>query len=144
MQKKLENIFCFWDDYTPKGCYKMFLLRTEYLLSAMNGLRNSSKIWISLRETFSTWIAFTGINKYGIPLPFYLLKGLLKRDFLDIYLTTSCGVRKFKNTSAMRIILLLKIIKVKSKFTKCKNKIQKLFSIFEIIASENVTIKGLY
>ena len=37
-------------------------------------------------------------------LPCYSLKGRLKPDFLDIYLTTFFEVRKFKNTSAMRVI----------------------------------------
>ena len=60
-KKKFEAIFCFWDNSIWKCCYKLSLLRREYLLSAVNGLR----FCISLRETLSTWVAFTGINKYG-------------------------------------------------------------------------------
>ena len=72
----------------------------------------------------------------------------MKRDFLDIYLTTSFGVRKFKNTSAMRVILFLKIFKIKSKFSKCKKKKrkgknEKIFFGPEIIPSKKVSINFL-
>ena len=48
---------------------------------------------ISIREFFSTRILLRGINDSNFNsalanLPCYLLKGPLKRDFLDIYLTT--------------------------------------------------------
>ena len=39
-------------------------------------------------------------------------KGPLKRDFLDIYLTALFGVGKFKNTSAMRVILFSKMVQL--------------------------------
>ena len=45
-------------------------------------------------------------------LPCYLLKGPLKQDFLDIYIETSFGIRQLKNTSAMRVILFLKMFKI--------------------------------
>ena len=57
----------------------------------------------------------------------YLSKGRLKRDLLGIYLTTFFGVRKFKNTSAMRVIFLWKMFKIQSKFEKCKKKFKKSF-----------------
>ena len=41
-------------------------------------------------------------------LPCCILKGLQKRDFLDINLTTTFGVCNFKNTSTMRVIFVLK------------------------------------
>ena len=40
-----------------------------------------------------------------------LVEGPLKRDSLDIYLTTLFGVRSFGNTSAMRVIFFLEIFK---------------------------------
>ena len=63
---------------------------------------------ILLRLTFSTWTTFKGINKYSksavvqmstVFWPVYhvtCLKGPLKRDFLDICLTTSFKVGKFE------------------------------------------------
>ena len=71
------------------------------------------------------------------------LKGPLKRDFLDICLTTSFKVGKFENTSAMRLIVFLKMFKVQSKFKKWK-KNYKTFLVSEIIASENVGKNCLY
>ena len=59
---------------------------------------------------------------YFGPLPCYLSKGPLKRDFLDIYLTTFYAVPKFKNTSAMRGIFVLKMFKIESSFGACKEK----------------------
>ena len=63
--KNWKNIFNFWDNSFWKCCYKLSLLRREYLLSAVNMLTNSPKFSISLRDTFSTLIVFTGINKCG-------------------------------------------------------------------------------
>ena len=50
------------------------------------------------------------------------------------------GVRKFKNTSAMRVSFFLKMFKIGSKFRKCKKKIAKIFFVSEIKASESVAI----
>ena len=62
--------------------------------------------------------------------PCYLSKGPPKRDFLDIYLTTFSGVRKFKNTSAMRLIFLLKMFKIECEFRECKKKKENWENIF--------------
>ena len=88
---------------------------------------------ISWRETFSNWIVFTRINKYGevamiqisiVFRPIYLSKGPLKRDFLDIYLTAFYGFHKFKNPSVMRVIIFfLKMFKIISRFRKNGEKI---------------------
>ena len=59
---------------------------------------------ISVKETFSTWIALTEINKYG--------KCGLKPNFFDTYLTTQFGVLKFKNISAMSVIFFFKMVKI--------------------------------
>ena len=66
---------------------------------------------MSLRENISNSVSFTVINKYGkgvvveIETVFWHVyhvalwqKGSLKRDFLDIYLTPSFGIRSFGNT----------------------------------------------
>ena len=75
-------------------------------------------------------------------LPCYLSKGPLKRDFLDIYLTTFFQVRKFENTSAMRVIFFLKMLKIESKFREWKKekKMRKMFFVSEIFEAENVAI----
>ena len=63
----------------------------------------------------------------------------MKRNFLDIYLTTLFAARKFKNTSGVRncskLNLSLKYVKKKK---------EKMFLVSEIIASENVAINCLF
>ena len=66
--------------------------------------------------------------------PRYLWKGRLKRDSLDMYLTTFLGLLKFKNTSAMRVIFFRKAFKLNINFANAK-KIKKNF-FFEVIPSE--------
>ena len=59
-----------------------------------------------------------------------MLRGEDRRNeqyFLDIYLTTFFGVHNFKNISAMRVIFFLKMLKIESKFPKCKKKFRKGF-----------------
>ena len=58
-----------------------------------------------------------------------VLKGFPETDILDIYLTVFFGVRKFKNTSAMRVISFLKMFEIKYKFRKHKKKLKKYFSL---------------
>ena len=55
----------------------------------------------------------------------WLLKGRLKWDFLDIYLTTFFGVGKLTNTSAVTVISFLKMFKIEFIFRKCKKKKKK-------------------
>ena len=68
-KKNWDNIFRFWDNCVWKCCYKLSLLRTEYLLSGVNRLTNSPMILhITKRDFFNLsclWFVFTGINKYG-------------------------------------------------------------------------------
>ena len=53
-KKKKENIFRFSDNCIWKGCYKLSLLRREYLLLAVNELTNSPKILhITRRDLFN-------------------------------------------------------------------------------------------
>ena len=73
----------------------------------------------------------------------FLSTGSLKRDFLDIYITTSFRVRKFKNTSAMRVIFFLEMFKIESKFRKIKKSIEKRYFDSETIASENIALNCL-
>ena len=57
-----------------------------------NGLINMVKV---------VWFRF---QKCLVLLMMLLLEGPLKRDFLNIFLTTSLGVCNLGNTSAMRVI----------------------------------------
>ena len=51
VKKKSGNILGCWDNCIRKCCDKLSLLRTEYLLSAVNGLTNSPKIlYITQRD----------------------------------------------------------------------------------------------
>ena len=61
-------------------------------------------------------------------LPCYFSKYPLKRDFSDIYLTTFFVVRKFENTSEMKVIFYLEMLKIEPKFSKRKKKIGNYFS----------------
>ena len=81
------------------------------------GYETVLRFFISLRETFWNWFAFKGINKYGKgavvqilttfrPTTVLLVKGSSETDFLDVYLTTSFGVCKIENTSAIGVIVL--------------------------------------
>ena len=76
----------------------------------------------------------------------WLLKGRLKWDFLDIYLTTFFGVGKLTNTSAVTVISFLKMFKIEFIFRKCKKKkkMEHIFFHSGIYGSENVAINCLY
>ena len=152
-KKNLEKIFRFW-----KCCYKLSLLRRKYLLLAVNGLTNSPKILHIIKTDFLTlnclyWdqqflerCCRSDFHRVLACLPCPLSKGSLKWEFLDIYLTTYFEVRKFKYTSAMRVILFSKMFKIESKFRKLKKKEktnEKLFFVSATILSENVPINSL-
>ena len=91
------------------------------------------RFYISLREALSNSIfSKRSINMIKVllcrfwqglgPLPCCLSKFLLKRDFLDICLTTSFAVPNFENTSATRFICFSKIFKFCSTFPKFRKK----------------------
>ena len=61
-------------------------------------------------------------NTVSTRLPCYLWNDPLKRVFLDIYLTTFFGVRKFRNTSAMRVTLFWKCSKLNLNFENAEKK----------------------
>ena len=103
--EKLENSFRFWDNLIWKCFNKLPLLGREYLSFAVNGLKKSQKICTSLREIWC-----------------YLSKCHLKWVFLDIHIEMFVAVPQLKNISAMRVIFLLKMLKIGSKFRKCERK----------------------
>ena len=61
------------------------------------------------------------------PFTMLLFEGSSETSFLDIYLTTSFGVHKFKNTSAVKVIVFLKMFKIESEFGTSKKNIEHIF-----------------
>ena len=66
----------------------------------------------------------------------WLIKGVLKRCFLESGLTRSFTVYNFRNKVAMKIIFFFTVFKTWSRFQKWKNEIRKKLSVLEIIAFE--------
>ena len=124
--------------------------------SPVNGFTNNPKIvYITKRDLFQLSCLHSGqeiwprcsrsdFNSVSPRLRWYLLKAPLKWDFLDIYLTTFFGARNLKNTSAMRVTFLSKMVKIEPKFRKRQKKLEKMFSVSEIIKSEVESINCLY
>ena len=163
MNLNLENVkknnsetnFPFWDNCIWKCSLKSSLLRKEYLLSALNGLTNRPRIFHSTHRDFfnlnchnrnkSMWWRScpSAWNNVSADLTRYLSKDLLKRDFLNVYLTTFFGVSQFKNRLAMKVIFFWKRLKLDLNSENAKKK-KKNFFVSEIIASQNVAIDWLF
>ena len=138
-KRKSGKNFYFWDNCIWRCCYKLSLLRTKCFSLAVNVLTNSSKIFhITKRDFFQLnclhsdqqiWqrCCRSDFDSVSARLPCYLSNRSLKRDFLDIYLTTFFGVPKFKKISPMTVIFFLKMLKIESKFRKCKKESRKFF-----------------
>ena len=70
-----------------------------------------------------------GFQQCFSPSIMLLGKGSYETDSLDIYVTTFNGVRKFKNRSAMRVILFFeKYSKWNLNYVNAKKKLRKHFS----------------
>ena len=93
---KWEKVLCFWHNCIWIYIVKLSLLRTGYFLSATNILTSNPKIWhVNKRDFFLlNWLGSdqrccdADSNNAWARLPCCLPKCPLKRDFLDIYLTT--------------------------------------------------------
>ena len=96
--------------------YSLFRKESKLNLNAENAKKKKKKK--KLRKQFSF-------------LPYRLSKRPLKRDFLDIYLTTCFWVPKFNNTSVMTVIFFEKILKIESKFRKCQKNWENIFRFWE-------------
>ena len=70
--------------------------------------------------------------------------GPLKHVFLDIHLTKFFGAGISGNTSAVRVSFFLTNVDNLIEILKMEIKIEKRFSVFEIIASELVPLNCLY
>ena len=80
---------------------------------------------IKIQARCELWIWRVDFKKISLT---GMLRGEDRRNeqyFLDIYLTTFFGVHNFKNISAMRVIFFLKMLKIETKFPKCKKKFGK-------------------
>ena len=129
-KKSWEKVFLFRDDCIWICCVKLSLLRREYFWATVNVLKNSPKILpITKRDFFVKVVSFR-FQHYLIPFSICLSKGLLKCNFLDIYLTTFFGIRNLRNTSVMRVILFFKVFKILSTFQNCKKRLRKRFFFF--------------
>ena len=100
---------------------KIFKIASKFRICKINRdestWQSSSETGLSLVEV-SCWNFLFSLSLREVPL----VKGPLKRDFLDFYLTTSFGVRKCNNTSGMKVIFLLKIFKIKFEFRKSRKR----------------------
>ena len=129
-EKSWEKVFPFRDNSIWVCWFKLFLLRREYFWPAVNVLKNSPEVLsISKRDFFELhWVHSGLINMVKvvsfifqhslIPFTFCLSNGPVKRDSLDIYLTTFFGIRNFGNTSALSVIFFWKCSKF---YLQCKN-----------------------
>ena len=151
--KKWENIFRFLYYCSWKSSYNIFLLRREYLLSAVSRLTNSPKIFHITERVFKPELPSKGsINMVKVPsfrfqqclarLLCYLSKGPLKPDFLDIYLTTPFGfrskIRQLWGSCSFWKCLILKLN------WEDEKRNQKVFFVSEVIASLSLAINPLY
>ena len=154
-KKNWEKAFCFLDNCIWIGCVNWSLVRRVNLWPVVNALTNRQKILhITKRDIFQlhslhidqeicSRCCGSDVNSVWTCLPWFFSKSLLKRDFLDIYLTTVFGVRNFQNTWSIRVIIFLKMYKILSAFQKCKKKLRKFF-LLEIIASELAALNCVY
>ena len=130
-KKKLRKGFFFGDDCIWSGCIKLSLLKREYFWTIVNVLKNSPKILpITKRDFFVKVVSFR-FQHYLIPFPICLSKGPLKRDFLDIYLTTFFGIRNFGNRSVMRVIFFFKVAKFYLHFKNAEKYSHKAFCFLD-------------
>ena len=149
-------MFCLWENCISIGCIKLSLLRREDLSMALNMLTNRIKILHIINRDFLQVNCFpiyqkiwyrccrSAFKSVGIRLPCCFLKANLKRDFLDIDLTTFLEGRNLRNKSAMRVIPFFKMFKVSARFQKWRKKLRKIFFVFAIIGCELVTLNCIY
>ena len=90
--KKWEFFFCFLDNCTWIEWGNFFLLRREYLLSAVNAITNTPRISDTLRRTFSKTTFEKGMKQYdgSVEVQFFRLFNMFtlarysKLGFLEV------------------------------------------------------------
>ena len=63
------------------------------------------------------------------PFTILLVEGYSEKGLFRNLPNPFFAVRKFKNTSALRVTFFLKIFQIESKFRKCKKKFRQYFSL---------------
>ena len=100
-------MFCFWDKCIWIVCIALSLLLREYLSLAVNVLRKGLKNFHESKSDFYNSITVTMITQdykgahikiESVFRTVYLSRRPLKREFFDIYLSTSFVVRNFGKT----------------------------------------------
>ena len=125
-KKKVEKkSFFFRDDCIWICCIKLSLLKREDFWATVNVLKNSPKILPITKTDFFVKVVSFSFQHYFIRFPICLSNGPLKRDFLDIYLTTFFGIRNLQNTSAMSFTFFFKVFKILSTFQNCSKRLRK-------------------
>ena len=100
-------MFCFWDKCIWIVCIHLSLLLREYFSLAVNLLRKFLKNFHECKSDFYNSITFTMITQddkgahikiESVFRTVYLSRRSLKREFLDIYLSTFFVVGSFGKT----------------------------------------------
>ena len=150
-----EKVFCFWDNRIWTGIIKLSLLRTGYFPSAANVLTSSTKIFQFNRGEFfllnwpgsDQWLWWpccdADLNSSLARLPCFLSKDPLKRDFLEIYLTTFFEGIILEIINLWGSSFVKKYLKFKMYFKNRVKNWQKCF-VSDLISSQLVLLNGLY
>ena len=137
--KNSGKVFCFLDNCIWIDCFKISLLRKEYLWSAVNMLTNSTKISdINNRNIFELYFPPSNeknwsnccpadFSRVWDPCACWLPKDVAKRGFLGIYPTTSFAVRNSKIKQLWGSWLFSKCSKFDLDFRNKAKKIEKVF-----------------
>ena len=110
------------------------------------------RFWMSIKETFSNSIELAVIiqsDKESAIQISTVLGHVYHERIYERWLFTQLSdyvfrVRSFEITISLKVIIFVKILKISSRFPKCTKKIDKKFFVFEIIASELVSLNCLY
>ena len=140
--KKSRKKFLFSDNCIGIGSGKILQSWTGYLSSAVNVLRNTTKISRNTREDIfqinfrendeKTWkkCSHGDFASILVALTCWMSKRALKWRFLESGLTKIFTVCNFGNTLAMTMVLLFKRFKIWFRLQKWNTKLRKSFSLF--------------
>ena len=153
--KNWEKLFCFSDNCIWIGNIKLFLLTTGHYSSVANMLTSSPKIWdVNKRDFFehyflasdqSRWYKWRDVDLKiaSALLPCCFSKGHLKRDFLEIYLSTFSESVILETQKLWGSSLFPKYSKFNLDFKIAAKNTVKTF-LAEITPSELVSLNCLY
>ena len=95
-EKNWEQVFCFWDNFIGIGCFKLSLLRREYLSWAINVLTKSLKTLHMIKRDFYNSIALKVVNNLLKLMSFRFQQCLVA--FTMWLVEGSSGARLFKHS----------------------------------------------